>query len=1141
MSGQVPIPIPNLPVAAGVSASDLLAIWQNGATKQATVGQVINAQETGVVADAQTATVNVTMTTVGSGAMSVGALAAWTAGAAISVGQAVQAGTAAFVSVAMISWPAITYVYAGEYVKNGGNAYVCTVSGYTAASGGPAGNGAAITDGTAVWAYNGVVGITGATQPAIIEDNDTSLDGGVLWMRLGGGAFAATFSAADVGKTISLRRLDFFFGHQPWYTNATPVTITAVNSPTSIVVSQPLSSSPGGSEPWPFNSVPCVLVWGTDNSPAMQAAANAVSAMGGGELFIPAGQYLFASTVTVASQTFVRGERGATWLIGIGRVDTPTTGALFTNTAMTDYWPTLSVTGLGVNGAATQRQYLGDQNIHFTDLCFDQRCTDHGGVGGISLFLTTTTTVTFCEFRGSFSRGITGVQHIGTDQSFLAFNKVTNAYNGGFDNWAGYANHRVAYNLVSCAPSVQGHNGPVGMQFNAVGLGISSPGGDTQIVQGLDVIGNTVRMSAYANQSGNFPITVWPDSQNSAMERIKFALNTFISPAPSQRFNDGVLIRGNISGVQFVENIVEGFGRNAVRMGADSSGLAVTKPTTLTPTNGSNLVNVYWPASNVTGTNLTVGMAVFVNNGGPSVGGVALTGWEPVVSVTDANNFTIQIQANASDSTPVAWNAAYATVTRYPVDARLANNVMRNCDYAGSGHSIVQLYARNGELSHNKSSFPVGYTPAYNFAYYMEGPSRSNGNFVVYPGYAMGNTAPDGTGALPAGIDGSNRLAWNHYTGAPIGFDVSESGQTQTATGPIGGPISGATVTNSTVDSTPVGQTTPAAGSFSAFHLLAGGSTVPSNGVWTFNDPAVSITTPAMNEHISVSGTSSGAKTIHGFSIDADSAALTGGYGYGYQFAHYFGGATLTGNRQAVNIVAALTAASGNAGRGGFYGALAAQWTTNVADVTPGVSGNNTLALASSLKTGATGWLGLQSAEFDLAIETGASATYKGALYVVLQNNDQVHATRAEAALAFSTAPGTNTPVGWNMLFSVGWSQAWWPMSITGTIIGTTPATDTGPWGAGPSYACAWGVDFSAITFSGGAFKSNGFLVDGSGNVSASKFATGSAAGPTWTGGAGAPSGTQPKGSIYSRIDGGVGSTLYVSQGGGTWNAVAGV
>ena len=49
------------------------------------------------------------------------------------------------------------------------------------------------------------------------------------------------------------------------------------------------------------------------------------------------------------------------------------------------------------------------------------------------------------------------------------------------------------------------------------------------------------------------------------------------------------------------------------------------------------------------------------------------------------------------------------------------------------------------------------------------------------------------------------------------------------------------------------------------------------------------------------------------------------------------------------------------------------------------------------------------------------------------------------------------------------------------------------------------------------------------------------ASGPTIRSGTGAASGTQPKGSVWMRTDGGVGTTMYVSQGGGTWNAVAGV
>lgn len=51
----------------------------------------------------------------------------------------------------------------------------------------------------------------------------------------------------------------------------------------------------------------------------------------------------------------------------------------------------------------------------------------------------------------------------------------------------------------------------------------------------------------------------------------------------------------------------------------------------------------------------------------------------------------------------------------------------------------------------------------------------------------------------------------------------------------------------------------------------------------------------------------------------------------------------------------------------------------------------------------------------------------------------------------------------------------------------------------------------------------------------------GGGTGPTWTTGSGVPSSTQPVGSLYSRTGGAVGATLYVSRGGGTWAAVAGV
>ncbi|MCW3657536.1 hypothetical protein K6L27_05060 [Burkholderia cenocepacia] len=62
-----------------------------------------------------------------------------------------------------------------------------------------------------------------------------------------------------------------------------------------------------------------------------------------------------------------------------------------------------------------------------------------------------------------------------------------------------------------------------------------------------------------------------------------------------------------------------------------------------------------------------------------------------------------------------------------------------------------------------------------------------------------------------------------------------------------------------------------------------------------------------------------------------------------------------------------------------------------------------------------------------------------------------------------------------------------------------------------------------------------------SGIESANSYTVGAPGNPTITGGPGAPMDVQPPGSIYLRLDGGAGGHLYVSQGSGTWTAVAGV
>jgi len=56
-------------------------------------------------------------------------------------------------NVGALPWQASTAVTVGLTRNNGGNIYTCTTAGTTAASGGPAGTGTGIADGTAVWSY----------------------------------------------------------------------------------------------------------------------------------------------------------------------------------------------------------------------------------------------------------------------------------------------------------------------------------------------------------------------------------------------------------------------------------------------------------------------------------------------------------------------------------------------------------------------------------------------------------------------------------------------------------------------------------------------------------------------------------------------------------------------------------------------------------------------------------------------------------------------------------------------------------------------------------------------------------------------------------------------------------------------------
>jgi hypothetical protein len=275
---------------------------------------------------------------------------------------------------------------------------------------------------------------------------------------------------------------------------------------------------------------------------------------------------------------------------------------------------------------------------------------------------------------------------------------------------------------------------------------------------------------------------------------------------------------------------------------------------------------------------------------------------------------------------------------------------------------------------------------------------------------------------------------------------------------------------------------------------------------------------------------------------DTMSAAVGGGMAE-FSLEYHGGGGASIGNRLGLNIDFNYAGGTGNkaAGAGNMH---AGQWTYARASGNVGGTagvGNGWGALwggisSATLQSGATFWDSVCAHEFNMGVMSGASAARVQGIKIIIQNNDQV-LTMADYMVGLAQARNTNqlAPTG----LSFGSDDGYWPIRSDGRLISTIA---TNAMLAGPlPYTCAFGIDFSAVTFSTAFLKSTGFMVDGAGVVTAASVQCGTTAGPTWTTGTAAPTATAPIGSLYSRVGGAVGATLYVSRGSGTWAAVAGV
>jgi hypothetical protein len=134
---------------------------------------------------------------------------------------------------------------------------------------------------------------------------------------------------------------------------------------------------------------------------------------------------------------------------------------------------------------------------------------------------------------------------------------------------------------------------------------------------------------------------------------------------------------------------------------------------------------------------------------------------------------------------------------------------------------------------------------------------------------------------------------------------------------------------------------------------------------------------------------------------------------------------------------------------------------------------------AALLQAGAgANWFAVVGYELDIAAEAGTGIVYKQGMKVTTWATDRVAGSGGTDYAYSIVAQGTCA--GWDIGYCLGSPDGWWPMKSAGTLIGTAPAL-----AGGPTYAAAWGIDFNAVTFSGGLLRGQGAIHLGSQTVTA--------------------------------------------------------
>lgn len=268
----------------------------------------------------------------------------------------------------------------------------------------------------------------------------------------------------------------------------------------------------------------------------------------------------------------------------------------------------------------------------------------------------------------------------------------------------------------------------------------------------------------------------------------------------------------------------------------------------------------------------------------------------------------------------------------------------------------------------------------------------------------------------------------------------------------------------------------------------------PGRGTLTLQGTLAIATAPgsldsAIGSTQSLAGTT-GPLALNQFLINGDVANAGASFVDGWVFQHNFGGGAFRGGREALKGIANLTTATvgpnANSNYVGVVGIANAQASsggtssTVFANTNGAVFGLNGNGVAQS---GATNLTNVAGAEFDVAVQTGASVWAKTVAQFAGRSDDGVSGTVIDTMMWFinqtALTPGFTNWVLIDDLQSFGG----FPIKTTGTLFkaGSTFAT----------YTIANGFDTHLLTITGNAWQSPGATISGVGAGSFTGLTTG--------------------------------------------------